>query len=215
MAREHVLGPILEQVLMHTIITGAGRCGTSYIQRMLGCLDILACHETVFTVDGPSHRNAGTYEVEVGFLAGAHLGEPWLDGMRVVHLVRHPRQTIRSFLRMGFWQNEVGFWPYWRWAEGFIPELLTAKTPLEKAALWVTRWNRHIEPYADLRWRVEDDVRGLLDWMGIDYQNKHLFSDTSYNTRPDLDIEPDWDSLDTRLLEDIEKLAHSYGYGGV
>jgi hypothetical protein len=197
---------------MHTIITGTGRCGTSYVQKALGHLGVLASHETVFTIDGPSHRNAETFEVEVGFLAGAHLGEPWLEGVRVVHLVRQPQRVIRSFLRMGFWQDAPGFWPYWRWAENYVPELKEAETPLEKAAIWVTRWNRRIEPYADLRWRVEDDVRGLLDWLGVGYRGKSIFADTSYNTRSNLDLEPEWGILDAALQADIETLMADYGY---
>jgi len=92
----------------------------------------------------------------------------------IFHQVRHPLRVVNTlFSRCHHWDR------YWVWISklsGF--ELLTAKMGgKRRAMLLYLLWNRHIEAYADLRFRTETtSVRDLCRWAG--------FNSTACSHRP-------------------------------
>lgn len=207
---------------MKYLITGTGRCGTGYVAQVLNSTGDTKCtHERVFNAQGIEfarrriieRRNNPHWgwEGESSWYAAMYLDDPILDGITIVHLVRHPKEVIDSQLSMGNWTH-----PAYDGAKTllpYLPGLALCQSPLEMSAYWYVEWNRKVEPHADTFHRVEDDVRLLLDKLGIDYAGKILFDDKKYNTRrtypSDVDLKTD---LTDPLRSEILEMAHRYGY---
>jgi glycosyltransferase involved in cell wall biosynthesis len=114
-------------------------------------------------------------------MAAPFLDDPILEGVTVVHLVRHPFDFIQSHIRMCNWDGRYAGFNQWTYQHA--PGLEDIADPICRSARLYVQWNAMIEPHADVFHRIEDDVRFLLDKLGIDWQGKELFSDTRYNHR--------------------------------
>jgi hypothetical protein len=207
---------------MKYLITGTGRCGTGYVALVLNSTGVTKCtHEQVFNVRGidfareqiAMRRNNPQWgwDGESSWYATAYLDDSILDGVTIIHLVRHPKEVIDSQLSMGNWTH-----PAYNGAKAllpYLPGLALCRTPLEMSAYWYVEWNRLIEPHADIFHRVEDDVRILLDKLDVEHIGKVLFDDKKYNTRriypSDVNLRED---LSEPLCSEIIEMAHRYGY---
>lgn len=201
-------------------ITGTGYCGTGYLSRVLSSVDVRCTHEGVFTPGDDNaildrihlrQRNAWWgWQADSSWLAVPFLSLPEMDNMTVVHLVRDPKKVIDSMVR----NNCFELVPYRDFQFRKLPELTADMDVWNRVALFCVRWSQLIEPHATLRWRVEDDVLGLLDQLQISYQGKCLDIDTTYNHHHGWGIESDVkladinDPLRTELLE----MSTRYGY---
>jgi len=177
---------------MWLLVTGQGRCGTGYVAHVLSSAGVMCTHEKVFNLRGWewAQEQIGLralypewgWQADSSWLAMPYLGKPSVQDMTVVHLVRHPRNVIRSLARI---QN----WTATRYERGqsflykHMPELLEYDDPNERSAFFWTEWNKRIRPFADITHRIEDDVRGLLDTLDIEYNEADLYDNTHYNTR--------------------------------
>jgi len=85
--------------------------------------------------------------------------------VRVLHQVRHPLRVISTLLvRCAAWDR------YWTWIASVrgCEEITQQVTPLRRAMLLYIVWNRHIERYADLRFRTEvTSPRDVCLWAGF------------------------------------------------
>ena len=206
------------------IIRGSGRCGTGFCAELLTSAGVVCTHEQVFTLHGWSHayhqiriRRRHPEMRLVGdssWLAAPHINRPELHSATVVHLVREPRLVIRSLLRMGFFT--IGSYaPYSSYAHSYIPYMEKLDSPLIKAAYMVLRLNWMVEQRADVFHRVEDGAESLLGKLGIDYEGKELFDDTTHNTRNDYSNEEvDLNELPAQLQFDLQQIGERYGYQG-
>lgn len=202
---------------MKYLITGTGRCGTGYIAQVLCSVGIKCTHEQVFNIKGinfaekciTERRNNPQWGWvgESSWLAVPYLQEPLLKNTLIIHLIRHPKDAIDSFLSMRFWTHPA-YTEVAAWATQWLPGLNNCETPEEKSAYFYVKWNQMIEPYAAIRHRVEDPVEQLLDYLGIDYKGKKLFGDTSYNTRrtwpSDIDLH--------QFGKPLKEMQDKYGY---
>jgi len=217
------------------IITGTGRCGTGYIAHVLNSVNIKCSHEGVFS---PNHDPNGPvipdglvtdeeimgrirvrkknpwwgWQADSSWMAAPYLERAELEGMTIVHLVRDPKKTIDSMVRTGGFNSDIGGL-FWQFQIKHMPELLETESRFERAGWFYTRWNERIERCATLRWRVEDDVRGLLDLLDIDYEGKEIFADTTYNSRAgygptDLNL----NELPEPTLTQLQEMTERYGY---
>lgn len=217
------------------IVTGTGRCGTGYISQVLSSVGVRCTHEGVFK---PTHVPNGAevppglvtdeevlyrvrlnrdnvewgWEAESSWLAAPYLEWPEIKDMTIVHLVRHPKKVIDSQMRMMSFDYERGGL-FYQFQYNHVPELICIEDEFTRAGYFYVEWNRLIEPHADIFWRVEDDVRVLLDKLGIEWRGKQLFDCKRYNSRSgwrtsDVDIR----SLPQPLRGSIIEMAERYGY---
>lgn len=218
------------------LVTGTGRCGTGYIAHVLSSAGIRCSHEGIFS----PHKNADgirmppglatdeeimyrvrtrmanpawSWQAESSWLAAPYLDREELQGLTVVHLVRSPKPTIDSMCRQGGlgYQHIGGL--YFQFSARYEPEALGIEDPGARMAHYYTQWNKRIEPYADIRWRVEDDVQGLLDLLGIDYQGRDLFSNTRYNSRVGyFESDVSLAELPEPIRGNLREMTERYGY---
>ena len=59
---------------------------------------------------------------------------------------------------------------------------------------------------------VEDDVRDLLDEMGVVHKGKTLFDDKQYNHRGEGQVNVRTDDLPRELAEKMRAITEIYGY---
>ncbi len=203
------------------LITGTGRCGTGYLSQVLTSVGVKCSHEGMFQPDPPEvtvekirirlENGWWGWEAESSWLAAPFLGRPELKDITVVHLVRDPKKVIDSQMRIhAFWDSDNKFR---KWQLLWVPEITTLLSPFEQAAHFYVRWNRMIEPFADIRWRVEDGVLGLLDRLGIDWHDTEVYSNTHYNSRTgwgpsDVDL----DGLPKPIRGELREMGERYGY---
>lgn len=191
--------------MLKYLITGTGRCGTGYMAQVFKSAGVPCGHEAVFSYDGPGEH--GDWQADSSWLAAPFL--PGLEDTTIIHLVRDPRKIIESLVSVRVLSNDT---PYSRFAFEHLPYLRDWARPEEQAAQFYLGWNRMIEPYADVRHRVEDDPFLLLDALLIDCDDP-LFEDTAYNHRPEYPpYELDWLALDSRLRDELAEMGQRYGY---
>ena len=202
------------------LLTGTGRCGTGYMSQVLTSVGVKCSHEGMFMPDAPEvtiekirirQDNAWWgWEACSSWLAAPYLGRPELANVTIVHLVREPKKVIDSQMRIRAFEGNDRRWRDWqlRW----LPEL-EGKPPLEQAAIFYVKWNRMIEPHADIRWRIEDSTLTLLDKLGIDWHDKPVYADKTYNSRAGWGpSNVDLDSLPEPLRGELRETGERYGY---
>lgn len=201
------------------LVTGTGRCGTGYVAQVLTSVGVPCSHEGLFhpfhdPLAAVAERQANpwwNWQASSSWLAAPFLGRPELDGVTVVHLVRHPKRVIDSMTYMQLVANPPGAYRAFRLKH--LPEL-RGLPPVEYAAATYVKWNRMIEPHADLRWRIEDSTLALLDWLGIDWHGKDVYGNKHYNTRGHWGEGKgaDLDGLPEPLRSELKEIAREYGY---
>lgn len=204
------------------LITGTGRCGTGYTSKVLSSTGNKCTHEQVFTRQGWDYaleqlQLRAKYPEwgwvgESSWLATPFLDKEELQGMTIVHLVRHPKNMIDSNLRLQLYTHPQ-YGPYFNWMRQYIPEIDEYKTPEEKGAYWYIKLNQMTEPYATVFHRVEDDVKLLLDKLEIDYKGKQLYDNKKYNSRKgngpsDINL----NKLPKSLKDELYDMTIRYGY---
>jgi hypothetical protein len=115
-------------------------------------------------------------------MAAPYLTQPILQDAVIIHAVRHPLRVISSFVRdLGyFWGTSVKS-SYETFIYGEIPELYQEMRPIERACIFYVKWNSMIEQSAHFRFRVEDKVDTLVEFLKIDTPTA-VFKDRKANT---------------------------------
>jgi hypothetical protein len=118
------------------------------------------------------------YKAESSWLAAPFLGDPILDGVTIVHLVRHPWDVIRSSIfKFGDHPTKN---PYFQWMKPYLPGIEKYDDKVEILAYWYIGVNKLIEPHATFRHRVEDGYGPFMEKLGLEYDGK--YTETTYNT---------------------------------
>lgn len=206
---------------MKYVITGTGRCGTGYVSKLLSSAGSNCTHEGVFTLHGCEvarervelrrEHPEWSWEGDSSWIAAPCLGQDWLEGVKVVHLVRHPVAVIRSQLRMGKWTGRYA--RYVKYAHRHLAGLANLSDTRKKGVRWWIGWNRMIEPYADYTHRIDiDEDAALLDFLGIDWEDKELFNNTLYNTRTIYNIDFRMKDLPEAWRKKLTREMARYGY---
>lgn len=216
---------------MNYIFTGTGRCGTGFVANLMTSAGRKCTHEGVFSLQGwdsaidkIEQRRNNTWwgwEGDSSWMAAPYLDRMELQGIKVVHIVRHPRDVIESMLRMGFFiLSKYG--NYVQYGLSHAEELkqyYDAKDmsymveAVQMAAAWYLAFNKMIEPYAFCRHRIEDDPKLLLDKLEISYEGKRLFDDVFFNHRDEIEIEEvDLNALPKKLWVPLWDMTCRYEY---
>lgn len=210
------------------IVTGVGRCGTGFVARYLTSAGLSCGHENFFGSGGLEKAVEileTRWKGRVGdssWLAAPYLDSEPLGEALVIHLVRHPLDTIRSALKIGDSSTRAS--RYYQFQRQFLPEMDGMDEPTRVAYRYV-HWNRMIEEKLRGRdhifFRIEDDplelleqlsMRGLLDLGKVDRDK--LFGDTKYNTKQDIEPPPFFlsDITDEQVRDDLLEITERYGY---
>ena len=152
------------------LVTGCPRSGTGYAAALFRALGIRCGHEEVF---GTEQVLAGEPVVWNGFDGDSSwMAVPALplDGVVVLHQVRHPLEVIRSIVGTRFLElvdrpnrprpvvrNRFAS-VVWRHAK----EVFEPETETERAAHFWRLWNERAEAHATFTYRLEDFDAGLL-----------------------------------------------------
>jgi hypothetical protein len=220
------------------VVTGTGRCGTKFMSKVLGSVGVNCTHQQIFrpsrggpgspevlpsltelcTVEDVRRRVATQkggcwgWEAESSWLAPPFLGIPEMEDVTVVHLVRHPKRTIDSLVKVEVFEARDRYGLYYDFAYEHVPEMRGQGTPKRRAAAFWVQWNRMVEPHADVTWRVEQDPRGLLDLLGIGYEGKEVYGDTTCNGRGGPRVDVKLGDLGPALRDEVLDAAARYGY---
>ena len=135
------------------VITGTGHCGTTWATAVAASVGYRSCHEQVFRRDEikevPDQDGVPIpWEVESSAYAAPRLSElvTHMPAIKVIHLVRHPLDTIRSLACSlnGGWAN--------RGARDYVQGVVPAQLPNDSVVnfnlhFWV-RWTDAIDDFA-------------------------------------------------------------------
>lgn len=190
------------------LVTGTGRCGTTYITNIFNSINIKSGHESVFMSD---RNDLNTNNLlESSWLATPFLNENFFENVKVIHIVRNPEKTIASFKNIGFFDIES---PYLDFAYKHLSDLFFVEHGL-KAAYFYVKWNKMIiEKCKNKEYyfhRIEDDIEELLDKLNIkvDKAIENRFYDNPLNeTRFEIDS-----IQDEKLKKELLSLKKKFGY---
>lgn len=201
------------------VVTGSGRCGTTWMARALTSVGIPTGHEEVFnpwTTDWPDHLRADSSWVAACKLE--RVTEP------VALLVRHPLAVVKSMVEIGFFSWDLANAYHEPLSEAF-PEVYDWGTPQDRALeAWVAL-NSAALTRAEVVLRFELVTRDpelfgrFLAWAGGNPRhaeqalaeppcNRHEES----RERTGQTYEPSWDEHDLDLAGRAQALARILGY---
>jgi len=141
------------------IATGTGRCGTGMVARLLTTAGIETGHEDVFSYWG---YLASLERLKVRLRVrgeSSWLAAPWLYTAPlaeafVIHLIRHPKQVMESWIREPTHLSPI----YWHFFEKRFPEVAEYEYPLDRYAYRYVVWNHMIEYACEDRAHVRFDI---------------------------------------------------------
>lgn len=179
------------------LITGCGRSGTKYTATLLSRMGVRCAHEKVF-----SGRPTDTGIIPPGEGESSWWAVPYMDKVQknavVVHQVRHPMGTIRSYVNRGFFRLNAreeesllkhyakrllgrppsGQYRLIEMVRSTFPEIFESDVPAVRGARFWVLWNQMVETECERlkldyrRVRLEDIdealVRTLLDQMHVE-----------------------------------------------
>ena len=201
------------------IVTGPGRCGTGWAAKLLTSAGVECGHEALFSFDGWEAAQERMAESDLN-ADSSWLAAPFLDRLEdatVVHLVRHPKPTIDSFRRIGFFNPRMHrqHHHYAHFAQKHLPEAWEYTNTRMRAAHHYVAWNRMIEELAQdaIFHRVEDGGEVLIEKLELIIPEEGLYAETDYNHREgsivsDVDLSDLWEPCKSMVAE----IAEDYGY---
>jgi hypothetical protein len=118
------------------VVTGSGRCGTTWLARALTKVGIPTGHEDVFNPwragEWPDELRA-----ECSWVAACKLDVVDAQGLPVALLVRHPLAVVKSMVEIGFFTWDLTNLYHEPLSEAF-PEVYDWRTPQDRAlAAWL------------------------------------------------------------------------------
>ena len=159
---------------------------------------------------------------ESSYMASPFLRNECFKDSQIIHVVRNPVKVVNSFVNyLNYFQKRHPslIQPAKRY-ETFIyyhcPQLYEDMTPEERAALYVTAWNKMIEDKLAgkefLVHRVEDSINEVIEFLGVE-QPEHVFDDFKANTFAKPCKQFTLDSLPNgKIKNDFIEMGRKYGY---
>ena len=225
------------------VVTGTGRSGTVYQANLLTAASIPCGHESIFTpwgldeararLDGRSPVHVSAISVascgdwmpraadlvaDSSYMAAPYLDEDLLRGTRIIHAVRDPMQVINSFVvGLGYFLEPHPTDVWHEFIFRHLPELSQHWHPLERAALFYSRWNRMIEKRARGKdyffLRLEDGPARLLRRLRARCADPRLLEARAVNTRMAGKHRYGFGDIPPGIARDeLASVAEDYGY---
>lgn len=197
---------------MKYLATGSGGCGTLSVAKAFNHAGFVAEHEFAFNFSGSwpdltTERNS-QIEMEASWMAAWHLPKLKELGVYIIHLVRHPFRVVESIYDAGqFYKPGLG--GYNLVAHNAMQRIHDYDNPWSKTACFVVEINRMIEPYADLRWKIEDGVPELMAHLGIEWDTS---LDRKWHASNKVHPKLERGMIADELWDGLEELRVRYGY---
>lgn len=206
------------------VITGSGRCGTTWISRALTRVGVPTGHEAVFNPWSPQWPDY--LQGDSSWVAACELDRVDALGVPVALLVRHPLQVVRSLVEIGFFDWDTGN-DYHRPLREAFPEVYDWGTPQDRALEMWLALNSAALTRAELVLRFElvraDPARfaRLLRWIGVegaDGRARAALTEPPCNRheesreRTGVAWESTWEAHDLDLTSRAQGLARILGY---
>ena len=198
--------------MLRTIITGTGRCGTKWASEILRSVNIKCGHESVFNVSGFRRSLISEYDADSSWMAAPFIDSLGDKGIDVIHLLREPISTIRSF--MAYPDLFGGPLMAGRYGREHCDELKRAKSELERCVIWYVAWNEKIEkcvPHTQ-RVKVEDGQESLLRVASIDERPEKEIGVMNHSGKTD-GVKLSWDDIPRKYKARLCSMSVRYGYG--
>jgi hypothetical protein len=157
------------------LVTGTGRCGTTYMARLLTNLGIMCGHESIFNYDGILKANsrlqgkipiktshvssndiienkkiedwfdASKIKAESSYLAAPFLDSKILQETKIIHVIRNPLDVLSSHIIDVKFFKEDLNDPYQDFVFSAMPDLLSIDNEIERGCYYYLNWNKMIE----------------------------------------------------------------------
>lgn len=191
---------------MKYLITGTGRCGTRTLSVFLTRAGYSCGHESIFR-HGGRPKDIPDVVAESSWMAAPYLDDERLKDTTIIHLVREPIRVVSSIIHIGLFTSEnVAGYAHFIYLH--LPKLKRYNT-LNKALYFYIEWNRMIEPYADVFFRLEDGPEALIEKLELDpLEEIHWgrWNQSTVSGAADLSKAPD------ELLTPFFTMRARYGY---
>ncbi len=158
---------------MRVVVTGCGRTGTQYLCNLLALSGFRSCHETVYNHSlDPFHPDLEKIEErwKPEIFECSWEAVPFIscfpDDIVVWHQIRHPLKSLRCWVHHHMLREDNGTC---KLIHSVLPECGVG-SDLERAVLYLWKWNRLTEEYCKnrpyYRYRVENfDEKMLLELL--------------------------------------------------
>ena len=184
------------------IITGCGRSGTGFMQSRLNAVGIKCGHESVFTSKG--FLKWGELDGDSSWYAA-----PFLDGFtdtNVIHLVRNPKDVIRSFYRIGVFST-IGWINFLidPTPKSFFRRYILKPANIKERVIHVRDIRKLVRTYTHA-FHVKSELKRIemywIQWNLMIEKNEKTFKNNYMRVRLE-DIEDQWAAL-------LEHLGYDY-----
>jgi len=153
-------------------------------------------------------------EADSSYMAVPYLNQPWMQNVKVLHIVRHPIEVVSSFLLdLDYFKSYRT--NYEKWILYQLPSIEQFDTQLERVCYYYIQWNKMIEtsckdrPY--FRHRVEDPLSDEF-FKFLDVKPKPTYDNNKSNSmRKNRHFGADI-SLTGALGDEFLDLIFRYGY---
>lgn len=225
------------------LVVGTGRCGTAYIAQLLTSAGISCGHESIFSTNTLSEikdklKNTKSLKLsecslmqekkwtnprdiiaDSSYLAAPYLRCGFLKDTKIIHVVRHPVDVIKSFVFSGLY------------FENFVPEkskiyqdFIKQHAPkvynngfnaITKAAIYYMYWNSMIEKRNKCSenyflYNIESNPNKLMNFLGKSKYNKKLSKKINAWKKNDLKFHLKYIYPD--ILEELKEFSLKYNY---
>lgn len=132
------------------------------------------------------------------YMSAPYLGDPLIQNVAVIHLIRHPLKVITSFVKDGQFFKEK--YPSNAWEDfiySFLPNMKNYETQIDRTAYFYINWNKLIFENGKKHsryflHRIEDDLNNLFEFLGKSnpsfFYNDKKANSWNLNNRPDFEI---------------------------
>jgi len=190
---------------------------------MVSTAGIPCGHERTFNAGISWHYvRTGRFIAESSAFAAPYLDTPICREAKIIHIVRHPLNVIRSWLYgTGKWGERAmpffvehlqgGLWADKRWGVPLEAGVTSEKNPDWLAGLYIA-WNKMIEMRGRGRVCKAEDGPKLLQWIP-ESNDDQVFDDRHYHSHSKKKDFLDWDIVKHDALRgELKDLCLEYGY---
>ena len=161
------------------------------------------------------------FAADASWMAAPYLDSEQLEDVPVVHMTRHPKKVIASWIR----KHPHSTPRYWQFFLDHCPEVNEIESVIDQFAARYVLWNDLIESKLNghdfYRWRVEDGEDGLLAWLAdrgivdLTYIDRRtLYPNKTYNTKSgepkEISLEQVSEPWRSRLAETAERYNYRW-----